>query len=439
MNAHSVRKKTRVCIGHVGLDVGEITFVRDGRREYSAFSYDSSWLEYDERFEISPDLPLRDGHFTRRATTEDESPFPYALADTEPDAWGKRIIQRAHAKRRQHDKSLEPLTRFDILTAVDDFSRIGALRLRDADGQYLRSGAQYRTPQLIDLQSIYAATRALEQGTETESDLAFLQGKATSLGGLRPKCTIVDSDGALALGKFPSISDTRSVVRGEVLALKLARLVKLNVADARIEMIDHTPVAIIRRFDRTADARIAYLSGGSLLQAKRSEDGAYADIVDVLRRVSIRPTEDVRELWRRLLFNTLITNVDDHLWNIGVLYAGEGQWRLAPAFDLNPFPDRVRESKTWLSQDTGPITSVRQLIEASADFGLQPDEARDEAAAMAKRLGTWRDMATSKEVGMKSAELEDFVPAFEHSEAQVARDPQAEPRPANRKTPRPRR
>jgi serine/threonine-protein kinase HipA len=309
------------------------------------------------------------------------------------------------------------------LTAVDDFSRIGALRLRDADGQYLRSGAQYRTPQLIDLQSIYAATRAVEQGTETESDLAFLQGKATSLGGLRPKCTIVDSDGALSLGKFPSISDTRSVVRGEVLALKLARLVKLNVADARIEMIDHTPVAIIRRFDRTADARIAYLSGGSLLQAKRSEDGAYADIVDVLRRVSIRPTEDVRELWRRLLFNTLITNVDDHLWNMGVLYAGEGQWRLAPAFDLNPFPDRVRESKTWLSQDTGPITSVRQLIEASADFGLQPDEARDEAAAMAKRLGTWRDMATSKEVGMKSAELEDFVPAFEHAEAQVARDP----------------
>jgi len=419
--------------------VGKLTFVRDGRREYSAFSYDRSWLERVSRFEISPDLPLLEGHVTRRAAAEDESPFPCALADTEPDAWGKRIIQRAHAKRRQHDRSLGALTRFDILTAVDDFSRIGALRLRSDDGEYLRSGAAYRTPQLIDLQQIYAATRALEQGNETEDDLAFLQGKATSLGGLRPKCTILDSNGVLALGKFPSVGDTRSVVRGEVLALKLAKLVKLDVADARIEMIDRAPVAIIRRFDRIADARIAYLSGGSLLQAKRSEDSAYSDLVDALRRVSVRPTEDVRELWRRLVFNTLITNVDDHLWNVGVLYAGDGQWRLAPAFDLNPFPDRVRESKTWLSKDSGPITSIRQLIEASADFGLQDGEARDEVAAMAKLLSRWREVATSKDVGMKSTELEEFGPAFEHPESQRARGNSRKSRPARPKTPRVRR
>ena len=433
MNAQSFRQTAHVCVGSVGHEVGELTFVRDGRREYSAFSYDRSWLERAERFEISPDLPLRDGHFTRRATSEDESPFHYALADTEPDAWGRRVIQRAHAKHRQRDRSLGPLTRFDILSAVDDFSRIGALRLRDTEGQYLRSGAVYRTPQLIDLQQIYAATRALEEGTETEADLAFLQGKATSLGGLRPKCTIVDSDGALALGKFPSVGDTRSIVRGEVLALELAKLIKLDVADARIEMIDRTPVAVIRRFDRAAGARIAYLSGGSLLQAKRSEDGAYADLVDALRRVSIRPSEDVHELWRRLVFNTMITNVDDHLWNVGVLYAGEGQWRLAPAFDLNPFPDRVRESKTWLSKDSGPITSIRQLIEASADFGLDPGDARDEAAEMAKLLSRWREVATSRQIGMKSTELEEFAPAFDHLESQIGRTSARKPRSATPK------
>jgi serine/threonine-protein kinase HipA len=132
--------------------------------------------------------------------------------------WGRRVIQRAHAKRRQHDRSLGPLTRFDILAAVDDFSRVGALRLRDVDGQFLRSDAAFRTPQLIELDKIYASTRAVEQGTETEADLTFLLGKATSLGGLRPKCTVLDADGTLALGKFPSISDTRPIVRGEVLA-----------------------------------------------------------------------------------------------------------------------------------------------------------------------------------------------------------------------------
>ena len=376
---------------------------------------------YTQGFAVSPDLPLREGRFTRRAVSADDSPFPYALADTEPDAWGKRVIQRAHAKRRQRDPFLGPLTRFDVLAAVDDFSRIGALRLRDPQGQYLRLESAYRTPQLLDLERIYASTRAVEQGTENEADLAFLQGKATSLGGLRPKCTVLDKDGALTLGKFPSISDTRSIVRGEILALKLAQLVKLDAAESRIETVAGTPVAVIRRFDRTPEGRIAYLSAGSLLQARRDEDRAYTELADMLRRVSVRPSEDVRELWRRLLFNFLITNVDDHLWNTGVLYAGEGRWRLAPAFDLNPFPDRVRESKTWLSEDTGPITSIEQLVRGCDYFGLQRAEAQHEVSAMATLLSTWRELATSKEVGLTGTELDSFSPAFEHPQAQRAR------------------
>jgi serine/threonine-protein kinase HipA len=180
-------------------------------------------------------------------------------------------------------------------------------------------------------------------------------------------------------------------------------------------------VALIRRFDRTAAGRIAYLSGGSLLQARRDEDRTYTELADALRRVSVQPSEDVRELWRRMLFNLLITNVDDHLWNMGVLYAGEGRWRLAPAFDVNPFPDRVRESRTWLSEDTGPVTSLEQLIEGCGYFGLQRAEARQAAAAMASVLRTWREAATSSEVGLTEAELEAFVPAFEHSEVQAAR------------------
>jgi serine/threonine-protein kinase HipA len=413
----TTRQQASVCAGRAALEVGEIELIRDGRREYSAFAYSRSWLARAERFEISPDLPLRAGYATRRAPSGEESPFPVALADTEPDAWGKRVMQRAHAKLRQHDPSLGVLTRFDLLTAVDDFSRMGALRLRDAKGRFLRSDAEFRTPPFIELARIYASTRAVEQGTETEADLRFLQGKGTSLGGLRPKCTVLDVDGTLSLGKFPSIGDTRSIVRGEVLALKLAALAKLDAARARVEAVDGTPVAIIRRFDRTAEGdRIAYLSGGSLLQARRDEDRAYTELADALRRVSARPSEDVRELWRRLLFNFLINNVDDHLWNVGVLYAGNGQWRLAPAFDVNPFPDRARESRTWLSEDTGPITSLEQLIRGGPYFGLQPPEARQEASAMAAIVASWRDIATSREVGLTDAELPAFAPAFQWGE-----------------------
>jgi serine/threonine-protein kinase HipA len=422
VNARVIKQEAAVCIGRDAEEVGNLVFVRDGRREYSAFSYNRHWLTDAQRFEVSPDLPLREGHFTRRAPSNDDSPFSFALADTEPDAWGKRIIQRAHAKRRQHDPLLQPLTRFDILTAVDDFSRIGALRLVDGGGRFMSSESFFRTPQLIDLEKIYASTRAVEQGVETEADLDYLQGKGTSLGGMRPKCTVLDADGSLSLGKFPSIADTRSIVRGEILALKLARLANIDSVEARVEMIDGTAVAIIRRFDRTTEAaRIPYLSGGSLLQARRDEDRAYTEIADALRRVSARPTEDVLELWRRMLFNFLITNVDDHLWNVGVLYDGNGQWRLAPAFDVNPFPDRVRESKTWLSQDTGPITSIEQLINGCLYFGLQHAQGEAEAAAMATLLAGWREVATSKEVGLTEAELKEFEPAFEHAEARAAR------------------
>jgi serine/threonine-protein kinase HipA len=422
VSSRLIKQQATVYVGRAAIEAGDLTFVRDGRREYSAFSYVRSWLTHADGFEISPDLPMREGHVTRRAASQEDSPFPSALADTEPGAWGKRVIQRAHAKQRQRDPDLGPLTRFDILAAVDDFSRVGALRLRDANGDFLRSEAAFRTPQLIELEKIYNATRALEQGTETAADLTFLQGRATSLGGLRPKCTVLEADGTLALGKFPSITDTRSIVRGEVLALKLARLVGLDAAEARVEMIDGAVVAIVRRFDRTPDgARIAYLSGGSLLQARRDEDRAYTEIADALRRIGARPTEDVRELWRRMLFNLLITNVDDHLWNVGVLYAGNGQWRLAPAFDVNPFPDRARESKTWLSEDTGPITSLQQLIYDCAHFGLKRDQAEEEAAAMATTLAGWRTIATSKEIGLTGHELDAFAPAFEHEQARLAR------------------
>jgi len=415
-------QEAELCVGRSAFEVGDLLFVRDGRREYSSFAYHPDWLSHRECFQISPDLPLATGRVTRRAPTADDSPFPFALADTEPDAWGRRIIDRAHARRRRDEPALGPLTRFDYLASVDDESRVGALRLRDANGEFLRHAGEHRTPQLLDLSLVYAASRRVEEGNENAQDLQYLQGKATSLGGLRPKCTVRDTDGQLAIGKFPSIGDSRSITRGEVLALKLARLVGIDAAAARIEVVDSVPIAVIRRFDRATDGgRVPYLSGGSLLQAQRHEDRAYSEIADALRAIGAEPTLDVQQLWRRILFNLLITNTDDHLWNLGVLHVGQGKWRLAPAFDLNPFPERARESKTWLSEDTGPVTSLEMLIDYSEYFALSRPEARAEAAAMAMKLGQWRSVATSKEVGLTDKELAALEPAFEHEAAAAAR------------------
>lgn len=421
MSARPLRYQAGIVIGRRALPVGQLTFVRDGRREYSGFSYASEWLRSRDSFEVSPDLPLREGFVTRRAPSDLDSPFPFALADTAPDAWGMRIIKRAHAKRRAEGSALAPLTAFDYLASVDDFSRLGALRLMNSEGQFLRSGARHRTPQLLDLDKIAVAAHKVEAGTDTEADLDYLQGKATSLGGLRPKCTVLEEDGGLAIGKFASINDERSIVRGEVLALRLVAYAGCQAAPARVVTIEGTDVAIVRRFDRNSDgARIPYLSGGSLLQSRRDEDRAYTELADAIRRIGAAPADDLRELWRRLVINLLITNVDDHLWNVGFLYAGDGKWRLAPAFDVNPFPDKARESKTWLSEASGPIISLAQLLAEAPYFGLTRTEAEEAACGIATKLAQWREIATSKEVGLNEAELAEFAPAFEHEDARAA-------------------
>ncbi len=155
----------------------------------------------------------------------------------------------------------------------------------------------------------------MERGQETAEDLRDLQGKGTSLGGMRPKCTLADEDGRLAIGKFPSVSDTRSVTRGEVLALKLAARAGIDAAPARIVCLGlpggEVPVAVIRRFDRDeVDGRIPYQSAASLLQASCEEDRSYTQIADAIRTHGQAPTRDLRQLWRRLVFNLLITNVN---------------------------------------------------------------------------------------------------------------------------------
>jgi serine/threonine-protein kinase HipA len=412
-----VPKRTQldVFLGQAEKPLGRLIFVKDGQRAFSQFSCSEEWLTDTQSFDISTDLQRQSGYQLRKPQSKNDSCFFLALADTEPDAWGRRVIARAHAKARAKDVTLKPLTEVDYLSCVDDFSRVGALRLRDEKGQYLRSvpKGERATPAFLELEQILLASRAVEMSQETAADLAYLQGKGTSLGGMRPKCTILDADGALSLGKFPSINDERAVTRGEVLALRLAKLAGIDSAQARIVMVQDQPVSMIRRFDRTPQQnRIPYISGATLLQANRDDEHSYTEIIDVMRSMCEQFAEDARQLWRRLVFNHLITNVDDHLQNIGFLYSGNNQWRLSPAFDLNPFPDKDPESKTWLSEDTGPITSIEQLLSQAFRFELSQPQAQAVLDEVVRAVKRWKEVANEPEVGFQAREIADFKPAF---------------------------
>jgi len=418
---HSQANRTtvNVSLGEVGQLVGSLVYVRQGRREHSAFAYEQTWLQNPLRFSFSADLQLLPGFQSHKAKAPQDSVFHGAIADTAPDAWGRRVIARDHARRRKAAPELPALTELDYLLAVDDFSRIGALRLQipgESCEQASGSGRRATLP-FIDLDRIYQASRAVERGNETDEDLRFLRGKGTSLGGMRPKCTLLDEAGHLSIGKFPSINDDRSVTRGEVLALKLAARAGIDAATARVVMLAETPIAVIRRFDRdTAGGRIPYQSAATLLQAARGEDRSYLEIVDAIRTHGDNPEGDVRQLWRRLVFNLLITNVDDHLQNHGFLHVSSGHWRLAPCFDINPFPDKDRESKTWLSEKDGPITDLAMLLERAPYFALERAQALHILSEVYAAVAAWRRVATGVEVGMRTNELPHFQAAFEHTQ-----------------------
>ncbi|TDY22728.1 serine/threonine-protein kinase HipA [Paraburkholderia sp. BL6665CI2N2] len=419
----------RVALGQAALPVGALTFNKDGARENSSFAYHEAWLQSTDRFEISPDLQLVYGQQFRKAPSRDDSIFHFAFADTEPDGWGCRVIARDHARRRKsaQEKGLEVpragLTEMDYLLGVDDMSRIGALRFVDEAGNYLRSieDGGRGTPPLLELGHLIGATRAVEMNRETAADLKYLRGRGTSLGGMRPKCTILDEDGQLAIGKFPSVNDDRNVTRGEVLALHLAAAAGITVAQSRIVMSEDIPVALVRRFDRVANGgRIPYLSAGSMLQASRQEEHAYTQIADCIIARCVDPKRDLEELWRRLVFNLLITNVDDHVQNHGFLHVEHGQWRLAPAFDINPFPDKDPELKLWLNEDYGPVDSIEAVMNEAPYFRLSADEAKRILNEVRNAVRDWKRVAKSAPVGMTDDDLDAFQPAFENEQVKVA-------------------
>lgn len=421
--AAPIRQQVRVCIGKLCEPVGTLVYVKQGRRENAVFAYEPDWLANQAGFNVSADLQYAIGYQPHKALSDVDSVFHGAIADTAPDAWGRKIIARDHAKRRKDESNLAPLSEMDYLLAVDDFSRVGALRFCDGAGNWQRTAnaGRRRTPPLIDLAKIYQASRALELGQETTADLKYLQGKGTSLGGMRPKCTLIDETGRLAIGKFPSVGDSRSVTRGEVLALKLAARAGIDAAPARVVEIEQTPIAVIGRFDRDdADGRIPYQSAATMLQASRQDDRSYIEIAAVIRSLGYAPKQDLKQLWRRLVFNLLITNVDDHLQNHGFLHVTQGLWRLSPAFDVNPFPDKLRESKTWLSEQDGPITDIQMLVARAQWFELTREEALEVVRIVHKVVAGWRSLALSKEVGFTAKELDDYAPAFEHEQMKAA-------------------
>jgi len=386
-------------------------------KESASFEYDKMWLEDPVRFSLEPALQVGPGAFHTPADT----PMFGAIGDSAPDRWGRALMRRAERRRAERAGTApRSLQEVDFLLLVDDEARQGALRFAEKEGgPFLREEGVKRIPPLVELPELLSAAEHVVEDKDTEEDLRLLLAPGSSLGGARPKASVIEKNGQLAIAKFARRDDEFNAVVWETIALALAAKSGILVPVSRIETVSNKPVILLRRFDREGLRRIPFLSAMSMLGAKDRDTRSYLEIVDALRQHGAAPKEDMEELWRRIVFNILISNTDDHLRNHGFLYAGQLGWRLSPAYDLNPVPVDIKPRilTTAINEDDG--TASLDLAMSVADyFGLEKDQAKAIGAEVGKAVSTWRGEAARH--GIAKGEIDRMASAFEHDDLKKA-------------------
>lgn len=382
-------------------------------RDSASFEYDDSWLEREERFALEPALQLGPGPFH----TPRDKPLFGAIGDSAPDRWGRVLMRRAERRRAEAaGETPRTLREIDYLLHVNDEARQGALRFAlETDGPFLATGDDMPIPPLVDLPRLLSAAEHVAGDSDSDEDLRLLLAPGSSLGGARPKASVRDAEGHLLIAKFPHRDDEIDIVRWEAVALQLAENAGLHVPQWRLETVGDRSVLLLRRFDREGAKRIPFLSAMSMLGAVDNETRSYMEFVDALRQYGAAPKADMHLLWRRIVFNILISNTDDHLRNHGFLYAGPDGWRLAPAYDLNPVPVDIkpRVLATAIDADDG-TASLDLALAVLGYFGLEDDEAREIARQVAQAVSSWRQEAAR--AGFTAGQVERMASAFEHDD-----------------------
>jgi len=390
--------------------------MRKGRNSAS-FRYDDDWLARNDRFALEPALQLGSGQFH---TPADKQMFG-SIGDSAPDRWGRALMRRA--ERRRADAAAEApgaLREIDCLLGVNDEARQGALRFAlEEGGAFVATGDAAPIPPLVELPRLLAAADAVADESESDEDLRLLLAPGSSLGGARPKASIRDRGGRLAIAKFPHRDDDIDTVRWEAVALGLARKAGLRVPDFRVESLANRGVILIDRFDRMGGRRIPFLSAMSMLEANDNEPHSYLELVDALRRYGASPRDDMGELWRRVVFSVLISNTDDHLRNHGFLYAGPRGWRLSPVYDVNPVPTDIRPRVLTTAIDDVDATASLELALGVADyFEVSGGRARVIAGEVGRAVATWRQEADR--LGIPASQQNRMSSAFDHSDLHAA-------------------
>ncbi len=314
-----------------------------GKKAFS-FEYDKDWIKTKQQMLLDPDLQFYTGPQYPNNHKENFGIF----LDSMPDTWGRTLMKRRVAQEaKAKDEKPKTLYDIDFLLGVYDESRMGALRFKtDPNGPFLDHSNANPTPPWSSIRELQHAAKALENDDDQEAQkwLAVLMAPGSSLGGARPKANILDENKALWIAKFPSKNDTIDKAAWELLAYELALEAGINMAPCRMEKIAGSyNTFFTKRFDREGGERIHFASAmtmtGNSEDTIRDHTPSYLEIADFIQNKCVNITENLHQLWRRIVFNIAISNTDDHLRNHGFVMTDAG-WELSPAYDINPSVDK---------------------------------------------------------------------------------------------------
>lgn len=386
-------------------------------RDVFFFEYDQAWLDLGQGRDLDPALRLAPGPQFLADGRENFGVF----LDSSPDRWGRTLLQRREAQlARREGRRERRLTELDYLLAVFDGHRLGGLRYRIADGPFLDDDARLASPPWTSLRELEQASLQLEADVDGrdpgyEKWLRLLIAPGRSLGGARPKASVLDGRRRLWIAKFPSARDLDDVGAWESVVTSLAEQAGVHVPPHRKQRFGsnhHTFLS--KRFDRADDGqRLHFASAMTLLQRSDGDAaGSYLDLAEILVQQGAEPARDLEQLWRRIVFFVCVSNVDDHLRNHGFLLEGRG-WVLSPAYDINPVATggglTLNISETDNAQDLALVRDVAELFRVGAKHSRV---AIEEVTGVVR---TWRSLA--KAAGISRGEQDRMAPAFSIAEA----------------------
>ncbi|SMG48177.1 serine/threonine-protein kinase HipA [Marivirga sericea] len=387
-------------------------------KEIFFFEYHKEWLSSGFAHNLDPDLQLYSGP----QYLNDEEKFNFGLfLDSSPDRWGRVLIQRREAaKARSENRKATKLFETDYLLGVYDEHRMGGLRFKlDPSGPFLNDDERQASPPWTSIRELEEVSLKLEKEDAINDPeylkwLNMLVNPGSSLGGARPKASVLDTNHHLWIAKFPSKNDDHNLGAWEMVTYDLAKTAGINMSECKAQKFSsHHHTFLTKRFDRSSTGeRIHFTSAMTQLGytdgADASTGASYLELVDFITTHGANVSEDLQELWRRIVFNICISNTDDHLRNHGFLLSNEG-WHLSPAFDINPV-ETGTGLKLNISEDDNAL-DTDLAMEVHEYFRLDRKTATTIINQVKNAVENWSTIASN--YGIPRSEQEIKSPAFQ--------------------------